>query len=364
MTAALVIRAEGSTCRGSRRPTDAGMVQPTTCGMIGTVRRGPGDSAFAAAVEPHRRELLVHCYRMLGSVHDAQDLVQETLTRAWRAFDRYDDERGSVRTWLYRIATNACLNALESRKRRPLPADVGARFEDPEAAFAPGFEVPWLQPLPDALLGAIPSDPADVAVERSQLRLGVVAALQLLAPRQRAALVLCDTLDLPSRAVAELLETTPAAVNSALQRARRRLAAAAVDIDGIVESNESQRAVVDAWIVAFEAADVAALQRLVLDDVVLEMPPMRNWYRGATPYGAFMMRIFRTRGTSWRTVPIGANGHAGCAAYVRNEHDDFVLHTVQIFTVVGGRIARVTVFQDLDVFALFDLPHAWPGKLS
>jgi RNA polymerase sigma-70 factor, ECF subfamily len=332
--------------------------------MIGSVQMDPGESTFAAAVEPHRRELLVHCYRMLGSAHDAQDLVQETLTRAWRAFDRYDDQRASVRTWLYRIATNACLNELESRKRRPLPADVGPQFDDPEAAFVPGFEVPWLQPIPDALLGATSSDPADLVAERARLRLGVVATLQLLPPRQRAVLLLCDALDLPAREVAVLLETTPASVNSALQRARRTLAAAAVDIDGPVESDESQRAVVEAWIAAFEAADVVALQRLVLDDVVLEMPPMRNWYRGATLYGAFMTRIFRTRGSSWRTVPIGANGQAGCAAYVRNEHDDFVLHTVQVFTVEGGRMARVTVFQDPDVFALFDLPSRWAERMS
>ena len=321
-------------------------------------------TAFTAAVEPHRRELLVHCYRMLGSVHDAQDLVQETMTRAWGAFDRYDDQRASIRTWLYRIATNACLNALRSRQRRPLPADVGPRFHDPEGPFVPAFEVPWLQPMPDALLGAAPSDPADLAVERSQLRLGVVAALQLLPPRQRAALVLCDTLDVPARDVATMLETTPAAVNSALQRARRTLATAAADIDTFVEPDDAQRAVVDAWIVAFEAADVTALQRLALDDVVLEMPPMYNWYRGAASYAAFMTRIYRTRGTSWRTAPIRANGQSGCAAYVRDEHHEFVLHTVQIFTIVDGRIARVTVFQDVDVFALFDLSEHWASPAS
>ena len=330
---------------------------------IATVQTDPAGSAFAAAVEPHRRELLVHCYRMLGSVHDAQDLVQETMTRAWRAFDRYDNQRGSIRTWLYRIATNACLNALKSRKRRPLPADVGPQFDDAEAAFVPGFEVPWLQPLPDALLGVTGNDPADLAVERAQLRLGVVATLQLLPPRQRAALVLCDALDLPARDVAALLETTPAAVNSALQRARRTLAAAAVDINGPVDSDESQRAVVDAWVTAFEAADVSALQRLVLDDVVLEMPPMRNWYRGAAQYGAFMTRIFRTRGTSWRTVPLSANGQPGCAAYVRGQHDAFVLHTVQVFTVERGRMTRVTVYQDPGVFALFDLPSTWVDRM-
>ena len=176
-------------------------------------------------------------------------------------------------------------------------------------------------------------------------------------------MVLCDALDLPAREVAELLDTTPAAVNSALQRARRTLAAAAVDIDGPIEPESAQRAVVDAWIAAFEAADVAALQRLVLDDVVLEMPPMRNWYRGAAAYAAFMVRIFRTRGSSWRTVPISANGQAGCAAYVRNGPDDFVLHTVQVFTVDGSKLARVTVFQDPDVFALFDLPRRWTAEV-
>jgi RNA polymerase sigma-70 factor, ECF subfamily len=344
--------------------TEALEVQRVTRGRIGTVNTDSAESTFAAAVEPHRRELLVHCYRMLGSVHDAQDLVQETMTRAWRAFDRYDDQRGSIRTWLYRIATNACLNALKSRRRRPLPADVGPQFDDPEAAFAPGFEIPWLQPLPDALLGAASPDPADLAVERAQLRLGVVAALQLLPPRQRAAMVLCDTLNLPVREAAAMLVTTPAAVNSALQRARRTLAAADVDIDGPVDPYESQRAVVDDWVAAFEAADVSALQRLVLDDVVLEMPPMRNWYRGAAQYAAFMTRIFRTRGTSWHTLPIRANGQAGCAAYVCNERNDFVLHTVQVFTIEGGRITRVTVFQDPDVFALFDLPSMWAEDIT
>src|SRR5829696_4893473 len=142
----------------------------------------PSSAQFEAVIEAHRHELRVHCYRMLGSVHDADDLVQETMLRAWRAYNTYDPEQASIRTWLYRIATNACLNALESRKRRPLPSGVGPVFDDPEAAFVPGFEVPWLQPLP--------VDPAASAVERSQLRLAFVAALQLLPPRQRAALIL------------------------------------------------------------------------------------------------------------------------------------------------------------------------------
>jgi RNA polymerase sigma-70 factor (ECF subfamily) len=157
---------------------------------------------------------------MLGSVHDAQDLVQETMMRAWRAYDRYDPDRASMRTWLHRIATNGCLTALEGRARRPLPSGVGPAFEDPGAAFAPGLEVPWLQPIPDRVLGDEPEDPAELAVERNGLQLALVAALQLLSAKQRAALILRDVLGLPADEVAETLNTSTAAVNSALQRAR------------------------------------------------------------------------------------------------------------------------------------------------
>jgi RNA polymerase sigma-70 factor, ECF subfamily len=319
--------------------------------------RPDAEDAFSEAVEPHRRELLVHCYRMLGSVHDAQDLVQETMTRAWRAFDRYDPERASVRTWLYRIATNACLTALASRRRRPLPSDVGARFDDPDAPFVPGLDVPWLQPFPDALLGAGPADPADVAIDRSRLRLAVVAALQLLPARQRAVLLLREVLGVPASEVAELLDTTTAAVNSALQRARAALADAGVEPGSVGEpDDERQREVVDAYVAAFETADVARLTALLQADVVLEMPPMWNWYRGPHDYGAFMERLFRLRGTRWRTVPLAANGQRGMAAYVGGGDGEVLsLHTVQVFDVAHGRIVRTTVFQDPDVFGLFDL---------
>lgn len=152
--------------------------------------------------DPFRRELLAHCYRMLGSVRDAEDLLQETLLRAWRAFDRYDENRASLRTWLYRIATNACLNALDTRSRRPLLSGLVAPSDDPEAPMVPGHEVPWLQPLPDALPGAEGGDPAAVAAARGSLRLALMAALQHLPPRQRAALILCDVLDWPAADVA------------------------------------------------------------------------------------------------------------------------------------------------------------------
>jgi RNA polymerase sigma-70 factor, ECF subfamily len=297
---------------------------------------------FQTAVESHRHELMVHCYRMVGSFHDAEDIVQETMLRAWRAYPTYDSARASIRTWLYKIATNACLSALESRKRRPLPADVGPVFVDPEAELVTGFEVPWLQPFP--------VDPAASAVERSRLRLAFVAALQLLPPRQRAALILCEVLDLPAAGVAELLGTTTASVTSALQRARVRLREVGIDPEVQAEPPAEQRAVVDRFVAAFERADVDGLTALLVDDVVLEMPPMRNWYRGPEDFGAFMRRVFRTRGVAWRAVQLWANGEAGFAAYASG-----VLRTVQVLSVEAGSVTRMTVYQDESVFDLFGL---------
>jgi RNA polymerase sigma-70 factor, ECF subfamily len=202
--------------------------------------------------------------------------------------------------------------------------------------------VPWLQPLP--------VDPAASAVERSRLRLAFVAALQLLPPRQRAALILCEVLDLPAASVADLLGTTTASVNSALQRARARLREVGVDPDAEAEPAAEQRAVVNRFVAAFERADVAELTALRADDVVLEMPPMWNWYRGQDDFSAFMRRVFRTRGEEWGTVPLWANGDAGFAAYASD-----ALRTVSILTVEAGKVTRMTVYQDETVFDLFEL---------
>jgi RNA polymerase sigma-70 factor, ECF subfamily len=297
---------------------------------------------FSAAVEPHRRELHVHCYRMLGSVHDADDLVQETMLRALRARARFDPRRASMRTWLYRIATNACLSALTGRARRPLPSAIGPAFDDPDEPFTPAREVPWLQPLP--------ADPEMSAVERSRLRLALVAALQLLPPRQRAALLLREVLDLSAIEIADLLDTTAAAVNSALQRALARLDRLEVDLEARAEPVAAQRALVDRYVDAFERADLQALTALLTADVVLEMPPMANWYVGVEHYGRFMARVYRLRGTGWTSVPLRANGEAGFAAYL-----DGALHSVQILTTSAGRVQRTTVYQDDQVFELFGL---------
>jgi RNA polymerase sigma-70 factor, ECF subfamily len=324
----------------------------------------PADEAppdFTGATAPHRRELLVHCYRMLGSVEDAQDLVQETMVRAWRAWDRYDPELASVRTWLYRIATNACADALVGRARRPLPSGIGEPFDDPDGAFVPGFEVPWLQPLPDRVLGSLPEDPAAVAAERSGLRLAVVAALQRLPAKQRAALILRDVLGFSAADAAHALDTTTASVNSALQRARAAFDGPPLDPGSVPAPEPAQRRVVDRYMSAFERADVDGLARLLADEVVLEMPPMRNWYVGADAYRRFMARVFGMRGRDWRAVPTWANRQPAMVAYVRQGDADYRLHTVQVFCVEANAIVRTTVYQDAGVFALFGLEEILPG---
>jgi len=328
-------------------------------GRRGVVAGSTIERAFTEASERHRRELLVHCYQMLGSVQEAEDLVQETMLRAWRAYDRYDPDLASMRTWLYRIATNACLNALEGRSRRPLPSDVGQRFDDPDAAFVPGFEVPWLQPIPDRLLGAVPDDPAVMAAERCGLRLAVAAALQLLPAKQRAVLILREVLDFPAAEVATMLGMSTAAVNSALQRARATFAGPRLDAESLKEPEPTQRAVVDRYMAAFERADVAELTRMLAEEVVLEMPPMWNWYRGTADYAQFMARVFNMRGTEWKALPTQANRQPAMAAYNR-QGEQYTLHSLQVFLVEDGVIFRTTVYQDPQVFTLFEVPAVLP----
>lgn len=309
---------------------------------------------FAVRTDPFRRELLAHCYQMLGSVHDAEDLLQETLLRAWRAYDRYDPNRAALRTWLYRIATNTCLTALDQRSRRPLPSGLGGPGDDPEQPLIRGEEVPWLQPVPDAMLG----DPADVLLSRGSLRLAFVAAMQFLPPRQRAVLMLREVLEWSAAEVAEALEMTTPAVNSALQRARARLGEAGLSEDQIDEpADPGDRAQVERYAAAFESADLAALGKLLTQDAVVEMPPFLTWYAGRDTYLRFMARLFTLRGMDWRMVPVGANGQPALAAYVRARDGEYCLHTLQIFTVTRSGISRNTIFQDQDLFASFGLPH-------
>jgi RNA polymerase sigma-70 factor (ECF subfamily) len=298
--------------------------------------------------EPYRGELVAYCYRMLGSFHEAEDLAQETMLRAWKARDRYDRTRASVRTWLYRIAANACLSALQGRARRPLPSGLGAPSDDPAAPLTPAFDIPWLQPFPDARF-----DPG----VRTDLRLALIAAMQLLPPRQRAVLVLREVLEFSAAEVAGQLGTTVAAVNSALQRARAALAGV-TDASEITELDDpGVRVVIDRYVRAFEAADVPALVRLLADEAVLEMPPVPLWYRGRRDYGRFMRRVFELRGTGWGVRRLSANGQPAFAAYAPEPGGGHRRHSLQVFTVAGGRVARNVVFADPAVFESFGLPE-------
>jgi RNA polymerase sigma-70 factor, ECF subfamily len=316
---------------------------------------GPGNELH----EAFRGDLLAHCYRMLGSVEEAEDLVQETLLRAWRAADRYDPERASLRTWLHRIATNACLTALEGRARRPLPSGLGPAGGDPQVPLVPSLDIPWLQPFPDVRLG----NPADAALQRAGLRLALVAALQLLPPRQRAALVLCEVLQFPATEVAQILDSSVSAVNSSLQRARTTLRTSGPVLEELREpADPTERAVVERYLAAFEAADVPALTRLLADDVVLEMPPVALWLRGRAHYQQFIERVFTMRGTGWRLLPVQANGSAALAAYAPDQATGGLRpHSLQIFTVGGDLVRRCVTFVDPTVFDLFGLPRV-PGR--
>ncbi len=305
-------------------------------------------------LEAYRAELVAYCYRMLGSFHEAEDLVQETMLRAWRARDRYDPARASERTWLYRIATNACLTALKGRAVRPLPSGLGAPSQDPAAPLTPAFDIPWLQPFPDARF--------DIA-GRADLRLALVAAMQLLPPRQRAVLVLREVLEFSAAEVADQLGSSVGAVNSALQRARAAVAGVRDEGDIAEPSDPDVREVIEQYVAAFEAADVTGLVRLLTDDAVLEMPPVPLWYLGSNDYGLFMRRVFEMRGTGWRVRQLTANGQPALAAYAPEPGGGNVRHTLQVFTVAGGRVTRNVAFADPAVLEMFGLPERISGGI-
>jgi RNA polymerase sigma-70 factor (TIGR02960 family) len=313
--------------------------------MTASVNRTMPD--FAAQAEPFRPELLAHCYRLLGSIHDAEDLVQETYLRAWRGFGRFEG-RSSLRRWLYRIATTACLTALESRARRPLPSGLGAPADDHRVAVAAAEpSVPWLQPVPDALL-----DPAAVAAGRAGVRLAFIAALQLLPARQRAVLTLRDVLAFRTAEVAEMLGTTTTAVDSALRRARARLAEAGPVEDDLAEP--ADRTLLDGYVDAFTRADPGALVTLLRADVELEMPPIPTWFTGRDAVVGFLANRVLRPGL-WRLVPTRANGQPALAEYTATRDGGFEAHGVQVLTVVGTRIARITAFNDLALVPVFGL---------
>jgi RNA polymerase sigma-70 factor, ECF subfamily len=321
----------------------------------------PASEDFIERAAPFRAELIAHCYRMLGSVHDAEDLVQETYLRGWRGYPAFE-ERAALRTWLYRIATTACLRALENRARRVLPAGLGDGSVDPDAGLGGdggGYE--WLEPIPDAVMSATP----EVAVTaRQSVRLAVMTALQELPVRQRAVLILRDVVQFSAAEVAELLETTPAAVNSSLQRARAHLAEVSPEEDQLAEPDDAaRRELLDRYCAAFENADMAALTELLQADVRLEMPPLPVWFTGKDAVLRFLVaRAFAPPG-DMVMVQTAANGQPAVAEYRRGDDGVLRAHSIQVLTPgfavgvpAGVGIAGITVFLDPQLFGAFGLP--------
>lgn len=309
---------------------------------------------FAELTGAYRAELLAFCYRMLGSVHDAEDQVQEIMLRAWRARDGYEG-RASMRTWLYRIATNTCLRALENKARRPMPSGLGDPAEgQPTWPLHEDHSVPWLQPVPDAMVTDGLSDPADIAAARASVRLAMVAALQYLPARQRAVLILRDVLGWHADEVAALLGMSTVAVNSALQRARAQLERSAPAEEQLSDpADPSTRQLVERFATAWESADVAGLARLLRDDASMEMPPYPLWVAGRDAVARFIgARVLRAS-LEWRLVPTAANGQPALATYLRHPGEDFRAHCILVLTVTPDGIGRIMSFIDADLFPMF-----------
>jgi len=307
-------------------------------------------------LEQHRRELTAYCYRMLGSPFEAEDAVQETLLRAWRAHDRFEG-RSALRSWLYRIATNVCLDLLKGRERRALPMDLGPAREPLESNLHTLPETTWIQPVPDGLV-ASEGDPADVAVARETIRLAFVAALQHLPARQRAVLILCEVLRWQATEVAELLESSVASVNSALQRARTTLAAGNVSAtDPSPPLDDDQRALLARYVAAFEAYDMEALTSLIRQDATQSMPPYDLWLHGRDDIFEWWVGPGAgCRGS--RLVPtIAANGSPAFGQYKPAPEGGYEPWALQVLELSGGRIGELTFFLDTDaLFPLFGLP--------
>ncbi len=322
----------------------------------------PSNEDFLRQADPMRRELLAHCYRMLGSVHDAEDLVQETYLRAWRGYDGFEG-RSSLRTWLYRIATTQCLTALGSRSRRPMPTGLGAPASEPSAPPVERSEVLWLEPVPDGMVGAGADDPAAVVTSRESIRLALVAALQHLPPRQRAVLILRDVLKWRAAEVAEVLDTTTVAVNSILQRARAQLQEVAPSLDDRPRPlTQEQQVQLDLYMKAFESYDVRAIAALLTKDAVWEMPPFDGWYQGAEAIAELIRANCPAQGPGdLRLVPTRANGQPAFGMYLR-EGDHYRAFGLPVLTFTGSLVSHVSMFFDVRLFGLFGLPDTLPAR--
>jgi RNA polymerase sigma-70 factor (ECF subfamily) len=314
------------------------------------------EQAFQALVEPYRRELQVHCYRLTGSLTDAEDLLQETLLAAWRGLAGFQ-QRSSLRSWLYRIATNVCLDMLDGRERRARPMDL-AEARSPHGPIGEILpEVTWIEPIPDGRIST-EEDPAAIAESRETIRLAFIAALQHLPPRQRAVLILCEVLHWKAAEVAELLETSVAAVNSALQRARATLEQADVADAGRGRLSEHDRELLARYVDAFQRYDIDALTELIHQDATQSMPPYELWLRGRDDIFAWWVGPGAgCRGS--RVLPtVSANGSPAFGQYKPSDSGEgYDAWALQVLEVVDGRIAELTFFLATEtIFPLFGLP--------
>ncbi len=329
-------------------------------------RQAHDEQAFERLAEPFRREIKLHCYRMLGSLHEADDIVQDTYLRAWRSFSSFEasasDETGSFRAWLYRIATNACLNALESRKhqQRYLP-DLLGPASPPKLEGAPALDVPWLEPYPDANLegfaDATPNPEARYTA-RESVQLAFVAAIQQLPPRQRATLMLCDVLGWASAEAASLLGGSTASINSALQRARETLSERFSDRRPPLESRTTaaQQELLRRYLQAWEGHDVDGFVAVLKEDATAVMPPWLQWFVGRENIGTFFAAAWKTCG-GLRLVPTSANGQPAFAIYEFSSADNrWNFHSIHVLTLESDAISSVTLFLDSNLFEAFGLP--------
>ena len=328
--------------------------------LVESARTGD-EAAFASLVEPVRHELQVHCYRMLGSLEDAEDAVQETLLRAWSRLDSFEG-RAPLRAWLYGIATHACLDALRRRKSRVWPTDL-AGPADPRNYELAGLDLPWLQPYPDRLLDVAASaqeEPEALVTARETIELAFLAAIQRLPARQRAVLILRDTLDWSVADTATALGVSQAAVNSALQRAHATLVAhlPARRGDWRDSSTADERTVLRKLITAWESADPSALVELLRDDAKLIMPPGSVWFAGRHDVGRFLAEhVLGQMGAGWRLVPTAANRHPAFGLYYRRPGEsELRAFAIGVLTVDGDRVAEIALFQQPALLASFALP--------
>jgi RNA polymerase sigma-70 factor (ECF subfamily) len=312
-------------------------------------------------LEQYRSELTGYCYRMLGSAFEAEDAVQDTFIRAWRGFERFEG-RAALRSWLYRIATNVCLDMLDGRKRRARPMDLGPAREPVVENLNTLPEVTWLEPIPDALVVPADGDPAEVLQARETVRLAFVAALQHLPPRQRAVLILCEVLRWKAAEVAELLETSVASVNSALQRARATLEANEVSAEGPVSLDAADAELLARYVEAFQNYDMDALTSLIAEDATQSMPPFDLWLRGRDD----ILTWWFGPGIGCRdskVIPtVAANGAPAFGQYKPSEGGGYEPWALQVLELEDGKVVEFTFFLDTErVFPLFGLPLEYPG---